>query len=355
MGSIVIQGWTTSEIEEARSVITRPNNGGNSGYDGDGDRNKKDHGDIVSEHQKWFPLKTLDHVVNLYLNLIIGTSMVMPSSNKRDTDNIIQVDGHVTSLANGNTEMVEEEQIMLNNEGLLFDYPLEDIEMGNQTEQEVEIDVQNEVDVQAREALVTKEKEVEAPKIQTNCWHAASSTRRRVVWTKEEHRLFLEGMQEFGRGDWKNISRHFVTTRTAAQCSSHAQKYFLKLAAEGKAAPPAPKRRRFCYDWVAITGQQQAAAPAVAPVPTHGQWMHHPMSASGFNNVYDQRLCLPPQVTNPIFVPNHFAMPPLMYHHLPGGQPVLPFPVPAGAAVHGSGQRAFAPQLPWMNSSKSMN
>uniref|UniRef100_A0A0D9WMF6 Uncharacterized protein n=1 Tax=Leersia perrieri TaxID=77586 RepID=A0A0D9WMF6_9ORYZ len=355
MSSIVIQGWTTSEIEEARSLITSPNNGGSSGYGGDGDRNKKHHVYIMSELQKWFPSKTPDQVLNLYLDLIIGTSMVMSSSNKSDADNIIQDAGHVTSLANGNTEMVEEEQTMLNNEGLLFDYPLEEIEMGNQTEQEAEIDVQNEVDVQAREALVIKEKEVEAPKIQTNHWQAASSTRRRVVWTKEEHRLFLQGMREFGRGDWKNISRHFVTTRTPAQCSSHAQKYFLKLATKGKAAPPAPKRHRFRYDWAAITGQQQAAAPAPAPAPAHGQWMHHPMSTGGFNNIFDPRLCLPPQVPNPIFVPNHFAMPPLMYHHLPGGQPVLPFPVPAGAAVHGSGQRAFAPQLPWMNDSNSMN
>lgn len=49
-----------------------------------------------------------------------------------------------------------------------------------------------------------------------------------VPWTEEEHKLFLLGLQQVGKGDWRGISRNFVKTRTPTQVASHAQKYFLR-------------------------------------------------------------------------------------------------------------------------------
>ncbi|KAI4381010.1 hypothetical protein MLD38_007129 [Melastoma candidum] len=55
-----------------------------------------------------------------------------------------------------------------------------------------------------------------------------------IPWTKSEHALFLEGMERYGKGDWKSISQTHVLTRTAAQVASHAQKYFARLKRDEK-------------------------------------------------------------------------------------------------------------------------
>ncbi|XP_076941404.1 transcription factor SRM1-like [Bidens hawaiensis] len=54
-------------------------------------------------------------------------------------------------------------------------------------------------------------------------------------WTIDEHEKFLSGLEKYGKGDWRSISRLSVLTRTPNQVASHAQKYFLKQEQESAA------------------------------------------------------------------------------------------------------------------------
>lgn len=51
------------------------------------------------------------------------------------------------------------------------------------------------------------------------------------------------GLKKYGKGDWRNISRNFVTSRTPTQVASHAQKYFIRQLTGGK-----DKRRSSIHD-----------------------------------------------------------------------------------------------------------
>ncbi|KAL5229077.1 hypothetical protein ABZP36_017342 [Zizania latifolia] len=93
-------------------------------------------------------------------------------------------------------------------------------------------------------------------------------TRPRERWSDDEHERFLDALIMFGR-DWKKIEEH-VSTKTAIQIRSHAQKYFLKVQKLGLAAglPPQYPRRR-------LLTQQPQSSPAggsgVATAILHGQ------------------------------------------------------------------------------------
>ncbi|OVA10032.1 SANT/Myb domain [Macleaya cordata] len=59
--------------------------------------------------------------------------------------------------------------------------------------------------------------------------HTEMERKKGVPWTEEEHKLFLIGLQRYGKGDWRSISRNAVVSRTPTQVASHAQKYYLRL------------------------------------------------------------------------------------------------------------------------------
>uniref|UniRef100_A0A804QI12 Transcription factor MYBS3 n=1 Tax=Zea mays TaxID=4577 RepID=A0A804QI12_MAIZE len=74
---------------------------------------------------------------------------------------------------------------------------------------------------------------------------AQAERKKGVPWTEDEHRRFLAGLEKLGKGDWRGISRHFVTTRTPTQVASHAQKYFLRQSSLAH-----KKRRSSLFDVV---------------------------------------------------------------------------------------------------------
>ena len=74
----------------------------------------------------------------------------------------------------------------------------------------------------------------ESKNMELNSENLKSSLKVRILtkldigrWRKEEHELFLKGLQIYGR-DWKKIEQ-LVGTRTGPQIRSHAQKHFNKI------------------------------------------------------------------------------------------------------------------------------
>ncbi|KAK4261894.1 hypothetical protein QN277_004830 [Acacia crassicarpa] len=89
--------------------------------------------------------------------------------------------------------------------------------------------------------------------------------RKGIAWTEEEHRLFLLGLEKYGKGDWRSISRHFVVTRTPTQVASHAQKYFIRLNSMNK-----DRRRSSIHDITSVNNGDIATPQGPITGQTNG-------------------------------------------------------------------------------------
>ena len=109
------------------------------------------------------------------------------------------------------------------------------------------------------------------------------------------NRLFLIGLQKFGKGDWRSISRNVVVTRTPTQVASHAQKYFLRQSSVKK-----ERKRSSIHDittvdsnmkdapvdqnWISLPGGPVQQVPALQQLPPES---HLPQGGSLGYQGYD--------------------------------------------------------------------
>ncbi|XP_057525591.1 transcription factor SRM1 [Amaranthus tricolor] len=144
--------------------------------------------------------------------------------------------------------------------------------------------------------------------------------RKGIAWTEDEHRLFLLGLDKYGKGDWRSISRNFVVTRTPTQVASHAQKYFIRLNSMNK-----DRRRSSIHDITSvntgdlsvpqgpITGQTNAAPAGASSVKSEKQAAQAPAASAGVGVYATPTIGQPiggplvSAVGTPVNLPNHMA------------------------------------------------
>ncbi|KAK2663587.1 hypothetical protein Ddye_002161 [Dipteronia dyeriana] len=142
--------------------------------------------------------------------------------------------------------------------------------------------------------------------------------RKGIPWTEEEHRLFLLGLDKFGKGDWRSISRNFVISRTPTQVASHAQKYFIRLNSMNR-----DRRRSSIHDITSANNGDQMSSHQHHQAPITGQVLRAP------NNTNDAMVKLR------VVAQAHMG-PPGVYGGAAVGQPIVAPPHQMGSAAVGT-------------------
>ncbi|DBA78254.1 TPA: hypothetical protein ACH3X2_008208 [Trebouxia sp. C0005] len=106
--------------------------------------------------------------------------------------------------------------------------------------------------------------------------HISRERRRGTPWTEEEHRAFLAGLDKLGKGDWRGISKDYVTTRTPTQVASHAQKYFIRHNNQSKR-----KRRTSLFDLKADAEVLETGSAEATSATWPERTLQHSSSVSG--------------------------------------------------------------------------
>lgn len=119
--------------------------------------------------------------------------------------------------------------------------------------------------------------------------------------------MFLLGLKKYGKGDWRNISRNFVITRTPTQVASHAQKYFIRQLSGGK-----DKRRASIHDITTVnlsetigtsssedtnnrstSPQNSMLMQPTSSTTTNFHWRNNQPNVMAFNHGHEQAFMAP--------------------------------------------------------------
>ncbi|KAK3131728.1 hypothetical protein QOZ80_6AG0510580 [Eleusine coracana subsp. coracana] len=235
MGHMFNGEWSSSDIALVKSLIVTHNNNKNASDD-NGMMKTKDK-DIVDVLHAQFPWKDRHQVSDLYVDVVVE----MVQQEKLGT----------TGPMAGGVDLMNDN----------FGMPMEIPTMDNM---EVLPSPPSVMDARARKMVEKQPPRRRSPTTQ-------SERHRGRFWSTEEHRSFLRGLRVYGRGNWKDISKYFVKTRTPVQVSSHAQKYFRRME-------NATTKQRYSINDVGLYDAEPWAAP-----PNSSTWEGLAFAGGGYN------------------------------------------------------------------------